>query len=230
MISDEPGIDSALESMNSVWSKVEQSSGSQKGFEFVASQKPINQAWVTSTQVNFCALAYPAVTSDHEDAPKLSVLGACLRNGFLHSAIREKGGAYGGGASYNSEASAFVFYSYRDPRLMETYDDFKRAQEWLMSPEATQAKVDEAILNVISSMDKPGSPAGEMKKAFFQSLFGRTHEIRMAYRLGVISTTIEELRVLAEKYLTNENTSSVVLTNSQNAETLKDSEFEIITL
>ena len=230
VISDEPGIDSALESMNSVWSKVEQSSGSQKGFEFVASQKPINQAWVTSTQVNFCALAYPAVTSEHEDAPKLSVLGACLRNGFLHSAIREKGGAYGGGATYNSEASAFVFYSYRDPRLMETYDDFKRAQEWLMSPEATQAKVDEAILNVISSMDKPGSPAGEMKKAFFQSLFGRTHEIRMAYRLGVISTTIEELRVLAEKYLTNENTSSVVLTNSQNAETLKDSEFEIITL
>ncbi|MEA1989313.1 MAG: insulinase family protein [Pseudomonadota bacterium] len=230
VISDEPGIDSALESMSSVRSKVEQSSGSQNGFEFTASQTPINQAWVTSTQVNFCALAYPAVTSDHEDAPKLSVLGACLRNGFLHSAIREKGGAYGGGASYNAEASAFVFYSYRDPRLMETYDDFKRAQEWLMSSEATQAKVDEAILNVISSMDKPGSPAGEMKKAFFQDLYGRTHEIRMAYRLGVISTTIEELRVLAEKYLTNKNTSSAVLTNSQNAETLKDSEFEIITL
>jgi len=230
VISDEPGMDSALSSMESVWGNSEPATNEQAAFEFVASQEPINQAWVTSTQVNFCALAYPAVMSDHEDAPKLSVLGACLRNGFLHSAIREKGGAYGGGASYNAEASAFVFYSYRDPRLMETYDDFKRAQDWLMSPDATQAKVDEAILNVISAMDKPGSPAGEMKKAFFQGLYGRTHDIRMAYRQGVISTTIDELRILADKYLSTDKTSSAVLTNSQNAEGLKESQFEIITL
>jgi len=230
VISDEPGMDSALSSMESVWGNSEPATNEQTSFEFASSQEPINQAWVTSTQVNFCALAYPAVMSDHEDAPKLSVLGACLRNGFLHSAIREKGGAYGGGASYNAEASAFVFYSYRDPRLMETYDDFKRAQDWLMSGDATQAKVDEAILNVISAMDKPGSPAGEMKKAFFQGLYGRTHDIRMAYRQGVISTTIDELRVLADKYLNTDKTSSAILTNSQNAEGLKDSQFEIITL
>jgi Zn-dependent M16 (insulinase) family peptidase len=230
VVSDESGMDSALQSMNEVWSKTIESNVKHKAFKFAASQTPINQAWVTSTQVNFCALAYPAVMSDHEDAPKLSVLGACLRNGFLHSAIREKGGAYGGGATYNAEASAFVFYSYRDPRLMETYDDFKRARDWLMSADATQAKVDEAILNVISAMDKPGSPAGEMKKAFYQDLYGRTHAIRMAYRQGVISTTIDELRVLADKYLTTDNTSSAVLTNSQNAEALKDSQFEIINL
>ncbi|BCN93293.1 peptidase M16 [Thiomicrorhabdus immobilis] len=229
VISDEPGMESALQSMDNVWN---QSTGvtNQAPFEFDASQNAVNQAWVTSTQVNFCALAYPAVPADHEDAPKLSVLGACLRNGFLHSAIREKGGAYGGGASYNAEANAFVFYSYRDPRLLETYSDFKRAHEWLMSAEATQAKVDEAILNVISAMDKPGSPAGEMKKAFYQDLYGRTHEIRMAYRHGVISTTIAELRALAEKYLTNDNISSVVLTNSQNADKLKDNGFEVFKL
>lgn len=229
VISDESGSESALTSMEQVWNQsntVEQTAQ----FELGASQTPVNQAWVTSTQVNFCALAYPAVPSDHEDAPKLSVLGACLRNGFLHSAIREKGGAYGGGATYNAEANAFVFYSYRDPRLLETYSDFKRAHEWLMSNEATQAKVDEAILNVISAMDKPGSPAGEMKKAFFQDLYGRTHDVRMAYRYGVISTTVAELRVLAEKYLTATNTSSVVLTNTGGAELLADSEFEIITL
>ncbi|WP_321323541.1 insulinase family protein [Thiomicrorhabdus sp.] len=230
VVSDETGMDSALETMQSAMENAQNANTAMPGFEFTANQQPINQAWVTSTQVNFCALAYPAVPSDHEDAAKLSVLGACLRNGFLHSSIREKGGAYGGGATYNAEASAFVFYSYRDPRLLETYADFKRAKEWLMSSEATQAKVDEAILNVISSMDKPGSPAGEMKKAFFQDLYGRTHDIRMAYRLGVISTTIQELREMADKYLTTENTSSAVLTNTGGAELLADSEFEIITL
>lgn len=229
VVSDETGMDSALNSMQKVWGD-SSAAADQPGFEFSASQESIQQAWVTSTQVNFCALAYPAVMSDHEDAPKLAVLGACLRNGFLHSAIREKGGAYGGGASYNSEASAFVFYSYRDPRLTETYDDFKRALEWLMGNEATQAKVDEAILNVISAMDKPGSPAGEAKKAFFQELYGRTHDVRMAYRQGVISTTIAELREVAQRYLNNENTSSAVLTNKQGADTLADKGFKVYNL
>jgi len=229
VISDEAGMSSAMDSMQNVWGEAQQQQGQQE-FSYTANKKPINQAWVTSTQVNFCALAYPAVMSDHKDAPKLAVLGACLRNGFLHSAIREKGGAYGGGASYNSEASAFVFYSYRDPRLTETFDDFKRATDWLNSSEASQAKVDEAILNVISSMDKPGSPAGESKKAYFQKLYGRTYDVRMAYRQGVISTTLDELRSLADKYLSSKSASSAVLTNSQNAEQLKDSDFEIIQL
>ena len=228
LISDENGMNDAVASMNKVWSK---SQGSSTGrFSLAVERHPVHQAWVTSTQVNFCAMAFPAVMSDHEDAPKLSVLGACLRNGFLHSAVREKGGAYGGGASYNAEASAFVFYSYRDPRLMETFEDFKRAKEWLMSSEATQAKVDEAILNVISAMDKPGSPAGEMKKAFFQKLYGRSYDVRMAYRQGVISTTVAELRELADKYLSAENYSTAVLTSAPMTDLVKDNGFEVFTL
>ncbi len=229
LVADENGMPSAVDAMHKVWDSSSQAESSD-GFTLESTSAVVKQAWVTSTQVNFCAMAYPAVMSDHEDAPKLAVLGACLRNGFLHSAIREKGGAYGGGANYNAEAGAFVFFSYRDPRLLETYDDFKRAKDWLMSADATQAKVDEAILNVISAMDKPGSPAGEMKKAFFQGLYGRTHAVRMEYRQGVISTTIDELRQLAEKYLSTDNYSSAVLTNSQGAELLQDSEFEVFQL
>lgn len=230
VISDEQGLSSALKGLASTWRVLPDSSSCQSDFIVKASHQPIKQAWVTSTQVNFCALAYPAVMPDHEDAPKLAVLGACLRNGFLHSSIREKGGAYGGGAHYNAEASAFVFYSYRDPRLLETYDDFYLAKSWLMSEDATQAKVDEAILNVISSIDKPSSPAGEVKKAFFQTLYGRTHEVRMAYRYGVISTTLKDLREVADRYLSSDNASLAVLTNTKGAEKLADSEFAVLTL
>lgn len=230
LVVDDHGYDGALQGMASQWTKIQQNASEGLHFHLEASQQPVRQAWVTSTQVNFCAQAYPAVLADHADAPKLAVLGACLRNGFLHSAIREKGGAYGGGATFNAEAAAFVFYSYRDPRLMETFADFEKAKGWLMGNEATQAKVDEAILNVISAMDKPGSPAGEAKKAFYQQLYGRTHEVRMAYREGVISTTLEQLREVAARYLDPAKASSAVLTHSGMSEIVKDKGFEMFTL
>ncbi len=63
-------------------------------------KKQVKQGWLTSTQVNFSAKAYPTVSVNHEDAAALSVLGGFLRNGFLHRVIREQGGAYGGGASH----------------------------------------------------------------------------------------------------------------------------------
>ncbi|MBT6579995.1 MAG: peptidase M16, partial [Cellvibrionales bacterium] len=60
------------------------------------------ELWLCNTQVNFCAKAYQTVNGGHEDAPALTVLGGVLRNGFLHTTIREQGGAYGGGASQDS--------------------------------------------------------------------------------------------------------------------------------
>ncbi|MGC9386059.1 MAG: insulinase family protein [Hydrogenovibrio sp.] len=229
VISDESGLQTVEENLSS-WQPFVSDVTSEPGLQLTASHTPIHQAWLTSTQVNFCAKSYPAVSAGHPDAPKLSILGACLRNGFLHSEIREKGGAYGGGASYNAEAGTFVFFSYRDPRLLETYADFDRALDWVMSEQATQAKVDEAILNVISALDKPGSPAGEARKAFYQQLYGRTHDLRKAYREGVLSTTLADVRDVAQRYLQNDQASSAVLTHSGLKDTLKDTGFELITL
>ena len=57
-----------------------------------------DQAWLIQTNVQFCASSYPAVTVDHDDAAAFMVLGGYLRNQYLHGAIREQGGAYGGAA------------------------------------------------------------------------------------------------------------------------------------
>ncbi|MEK5750253.1 hypothetical protein, partial [Acinetobacter nosocomialis] len=80
-------------------------------------------------------------------------LAAYLRNGYLHSAIREKGGAYGGGASYDGNACAFRFYSYRDPRLAETFNDFEASIQWLLNAEQKEHQLEEAILGLVSGMD-----------------------------------------------------------------------------
>ena len=126
------------------------------------------EIWLTNTQVNFCARAYPTVTEQHPDAAALTVLGGFLRNGFLHRAIREQGGAYGGGASHDSGIAAFRFYSYRDPRLVETLQDFDNSVAWMLDTRHDDRSLEEAILGVVGSMDKPSSPAGEAKQHFSQ--------------------------------------------------------------
>jgi len=229
VVGDEAGIEQALANLTTQWQQLPKSVSS-VGLQLSCSGQTVKQAWVTSSAVNFCAKAFPSVSAGHEDAPKLAVLSACLRNGFLHAQIREKGGAYGGGASFDAESGAFRFYSYRDPRLLETYEDFEHAIDWLMSAEAKPAQVDEAILNVISAMDKPGSPSGEAIKAFYQDLYGRSYKTRLVYRQGVLETTLEDLRAVAQKYLTQDNASYAVLTHEGMKDIVEQAGFELFQL
>lgn len=180
------------------------------------------ELWLTNTQVNFCARAYPTVPVQHPDAAALTVLGGFLRNGYLHRAIREQGGAYGGGASQDSGIAAFRFYSYRDPRLLDTLQDFDASVTWMLDTAHGQQPLEEAILGVIGSLDRPSSPAGEAKRHFHDRLFGRTHEQREQFRQRILAVTLDDLRRVAETYLKPELASTAVISNSSQLKALPD--------
>ena len=177
----------------------------------------VAELWKTSTQVNFCAKSYPTVPSGHPDAAALTVLGGFLRNGYLHRAIREQGGAYGGGAGQDNNIAAFRFYSYRDPRIDGTLNDFDQSLIWLQDEKHEWSQVEQAILGVISSIDKPGSPAGEAKQTFHAELYGRTREVRELFRNQVKAVTLADLQRVAACYLTADKVSTAVITSPDNA-------------
>ena len=177
----------------------------------------VAELWKTSTQVNFCAKSYPTVPMSHPDAAPLTVLGGFLRNGYLHRAIREQGGAYGGGAGQESNVAAFRFFSYRDPRIEDTLKDFDQSLIWLQNEKHDWSQVEEAILGVVSSIDKPGSPAGEAKQTFHAELYGRSREVRELFRNQVRAVTLADLQRVAATYLTENNASTAVITNPDNA-------------
>lgn len=185
-------------------------------------RQSVGQLWLTNTQVNFCATAFPTVTTSHPDAAALTVLGDFLRNGYLHRAIREQGGAYGAGAGQDNGDGVFRFFSYRDPRVEGTLSDFVQSVDWLIDCENEEQRLQEAILGVISSMDKPGSPAGEAKSTYHSSLFGRTPEVRRAFRQQILSVTLDDLKRVAKTYLKPEMASIAVVTNAKTAELLPD--------
>lgn len=186
-----------------------------------------DQAWLIQANVQFCASAYPAVEVAHADAAPLMVLAGYLRNGFLHSAIREKGGAYGGGASYDGNACAFRFYSYRDPRLAETFADFEASINWLLNTEQKPHQLEEAILGLVSSMDKPGSPAGEAITACYALLHGRTPAFRRMLRARLLNVTLEDLKRVAQTYLVEQKPVKAVVAPVARKETLEQLGFEI---
>ena len=165
--------------------------------------------WITGAQVTYCAEAFPTVDFFHKDAPALSVLGAVLRNGYLHSAIREKGGAYGSGAMQDSNNKVFKFFSYRDPRCAETFEDFKKSREWSLK-NISQEQLDEGILGIISTIDKPLSPFGEAMSDFSMNLDKKDLEKRLELRSLVKNCTLDDLINVSQKYLFNESKKSVI--------------------
>ena len=156
--------------------------------------------WLINSQVNFVAKAFAAVPEDHADAPLLAVLGRYLQDGFLHGEIREKGGAYGSGASYDADSATFRFLSYRDPRAMATLQDFDRALVWFANDDDKQ-RLEEAILGTIRALDQPRSPTGEAERAFTNGLYGRDDAFRQRFRARVLAADHGSLRAVAARYL-----------------------------
>ena len=180
---------------------------------FDVSQKA-RELWVANSQVNFCAKAYSTVPTMHVDAAALTVLGGFMRNSFLHTAIREQGGAYGGGATQDNYNGCFRFFSYRDPRMQETLADFDRAKDWMLNSKQDDRLLEEAILGVVAALDKPASPAGEAKQAFHGELFGRSKEVRQQFRERVLQVQIEDLKRVTETYLVEDRQNIAVVTGN----------------
>jgi len=174
-----------------------------------------HQAWLGSTQVNFCALALPAVTRDQLDAPILEVMSNFISQEYLHTRLREQGGAYGGGLSFDQHSATLKFYTYRDPRIAGSYADFDSAMVWAAQTAPTQSQLESAILSIISSIDKPSSPSGEATSEYFALLHGRTLAQRQAFRTKILAVTPEQVLDCAQRYLKPDTGVKVVVTSRE---------------
>lgn len=184
-------------------------------------------AWLISTNVHHNAAAYPATTSGHADTPALMVLAPFLRNGYLHGAIREKGGAYGGGASFDSNSASFRFYSYRDPHCQETFAHFASSIDWLLDTEHDDEQLTEAILGIIAGMDKPGSPAGEAVKSCFSELHERDQAWQQAMRAKILAVSIGDLKRVAMTYLKDKPHTKATLAPMEKAQAMSEMGFVV---
>lgn len=160
-----------------------------------------NHALYATAQVNHCNIAWQAPQQDHPHAPCLAVAAELLSNHLLHPALRERGGAYGGGATYNGAAGTFSMNSFRDPRLAGTYADFALSLDQLIAADFTDEQVEEAIICVIKKLDRPTSPFDAVTSAWRLAQRGIDLNSRQLYRTRVRHCTAAEVRVAVQRWL-----------------------------
>lgn len=146
--------------------------------------------------INFTAQSLPTVPYTHPDAAPLRVLASVLSSKYLHTEIREKGGAYGGGATAGS--GTFTFYSYRDPKNLETFSVYRESGEWAVEGNITPQDVEEGQLRVFQKLDEPVQPGYRGIREFLTGIDDHTFNQQ---RLGVKAVTKDALVRVASEYL-----------------------------
>jgi hypothetical protein len=129
-------------------------------------------------KIAHCAKVMPAPHLAHPDVP-LFRLGLYLaRFDYLLSEIRLKGNAYGAGVSHDDTMGVLSFYSYRDPRIVETLQVFDRFREFIAAQDWTQTDIDRAIIGSAKEAERPIRPGEATGLALLRHVRGDTNELR----------------------------------------------------
>ena len=146
-----------------------------------------------ASPVAFTCKAYPTFTYTNPLSAALYLATYLMENKVLHQKIREQGGAYGSGATYQPHVGNFYFYSYRDPNLESTLSAFDLAIKEISKGNFTDQDILEAKLGLIQGFDQPVSIGSKAHATYFMERRGRTKEVRQAFRDQVLGATKEQI-------------------------------------
>ncbi|XP_075068173.1 presequence protease, mitochondrial [Mixophyes fleayi] len=169
--------------------------------------------------VNYIGECIRTVPYMHADYARLRILARIMTAKFLHGEIREKGGAYGGGAKLSFDG-VFTFYSYRDPNSLSTLATFGKAIDWAKSGKFTLEDIDEAKLSVFSAVDSPVAPSDKGMSLF---LHGVSDEMRQKHREQLFAVSHSDLTNVVGRYLAiGQCTHGAAILGPENASVAKD--------
>lgn len=195
----------------------------------VAPRSTRQKAYLFESLVSYHSRAYLSDrTRDLRDDAVHIILAQYLRDSSLHTLIREQGGAYGGGASYDRESGVFRTFSYRDPRLMETYADFDRGLEMIADgSRLSDELLFGALLGCISAIDKPLTPLSQTMESLRLSLLGIPLDERSLLRSHLLDVSLEDLQRAARSLLEGERADASI-SGVAHAGVFEQSGFEVV--
>lgn len=171
-----------------------------------------NQARVIASPVAFTAQALKTIHYTHEDSPALLVSTALLENKILHHRIREQGGAYGSGASYNPLWGNFYFYGYRDPHIAHTLRVFQDGVNEIGAGNFNESDLDEAKLGIIQHFDTPTSPGSRGVTSYIWQRDGKTTHMRQTFRDRLLSLELGDIEKALQEHIAPQMETALIAT------------------
>ena len=171
---------------------------------------PLKSFFPLPFQVSYSAVALPTVAFVDPKSAPLQILAQLLTHKYLHREIREKGGAYGGGASAQGLGGNFRFSSYRDPNPQNALRTMRNAGAWARDRTWTDEELEEAKLSVFQSLDAPQSVSDEGMLRF---QYGVDKKMQQTRREQLLDVTKDDVRNVAQQFLVDgmKNAKTVLL-------------------
>lgn len=151
-------------------------------------------------KVYYSGLAAQTVPFVDPSSAPLTVLSQLLTHNYLHPEIREKGGAYGAGASNGPIKGIFTFMSYRDPNPMNSLKVFQNSGTFARDRAWSEREIEEAKLGIFQGLDAPMSVDEEGSRYFMSDV---THEMDQRWREQVLDVTSKDVNEVADRFLVN---------------------------
>ncbi len=204
-------VNSGLESM---WRAVGRTESPSKPAAILSSgfvQHRRQHIFKTPQAVNYCVEALPIPSIADPEYGKLLVLGQLLTHSYLHREVREKGGAYGGGCIVDP-SGLFSFFSYRDPRLEDTFATYQSAALYATKGNFTDHDIVDAKIVAFQKIDKARDPAEDGLQFFTRGIteaqldqvrkeaLGVTHKglVEMAFKHLKLATSSKTVCAMGE--------------------------------
>lgn len=160
--------------------------------------KILNEGYKIPGQVQYVVAAGQYDYDDEKYSGILSVLRTILNNEYLWTNIRILGGAYGGGSVFNSNGYRGCFYSYRDPKLADTLEVYKKAVDYIREFTADEREMTKYIIGTIGEMDTPLSPRAKGARSFDLYMSDISFDMVQNTRNYILAATDEDIRATAD--------------------------------
>ena len=117
--------------------------------------KKFDNAFTANAQINYNLITFNSKDLGFSLDPTNPVIKSIV-NDYLFNAIRVKGKAYGAGI-FSSNDGLVTFYTYRDPRVKDSYEDFKGVANYLRNSNNYYYQLNQYKLDALKGYYTPKS-------------------------------------------------------------------------
>lgn len=153
--------------------------------------EPKNEAFVVPSNVCYSAASYMSLGEFKFEGSWMLATSA-MNYDYLWNEVRVKGGAYGCGFKANRMGN-FQFYSYRDPKLDETIERYRKTGAWLSTAPITEAELLGYKISCVGSIDSPVKPKEIAHRTDADIISRLPKDYRKIQRTEAIEATVDTL-------------------------------------